>query len=64
MQKLVSLSFAVGTLVTQEHIDNVKKEANEYQVGSKPWSLLMSYANRLEDKLRKQNGNNSISSSK
>jgi hypothetical protein len=60
MKKLVSLSFAVGTIVTQKHIDAVKEEANEYPVGSKPWKLFMNYVSRLEEKVKKQNGNYNI----
>ena len=60
MKKLVSLSLAIGTIVTQKHVDNVKKEANEYQVGSRPWRLLMKYAERLESRIEKQNGDYNI----
>lgn len=60
MQKFVSLSFAVGTIVTQKHVDLAKKEAKEYPLGSKQWKLLMSYAERLEEKIKKQNGDYNI----
>jgi len=50
---LVSLSLAVGTIVTQEHINKIKKEANEYPVGSKCWKAFINYAESLDRQMRK-----------
>jgi len=54
MQKFVPLFMAVGTIITQKHVEATKREAKAYPVGSKQWLLLMSYAERLEEKMKKQ----------
>ena len=58
MQKFVPLFMAVGTIITQKHVDAAKIEAKEYPVGSKQWMLLMKYVERLEEKIKKQDNLN------
>jgi len=51
---LVPLFFAIGTIITQKHIDAAYNEAKEYVIGSKEWKSFMCYAKSLEKRLKKQ----------
>lgn len=52
--KLVPLSFGIGTIITQDDVDAVYKEANSYEMGSRAWRAFVKYAKRLENRLQEQ----------
>ncbi|HUU87865.1 MAG TPA: hypothetical protein VMX17_08940 [Candidatus Glassbacteria bacterium] len=53
--RLVPLNFGCGSLIDQNDIDQVYKEAYSYPVGRERRAFL-SYARTLEEKLKKQKG--------
>lgn len=54
MQKLITLSFCIGSIIKQEYIDSINKEADEFPVGSTYWKAFKRYAKSLEKRLEEQ----------
>jgi hypothetical protein len=52
--KLTSLSFPVGSIITEEHVQNLTEEAKQFPVGSTYWKCFINYAGRLEKRLQEQ----------
>ena len=52
--RLVPLNFSCGTLITQDDIDQIYREAYSIENGSRARKAFLAYARQLEKKLEKQ----------
>ena len=53
-KRLVSLSFGCGSIVNQDDINEIYKEAYSFPVGGRERKAFLSYAKTLEEKLKRQ----------
>ena len=54
MDKLVSLNFMIGTLVTEKQIDLIIQEGYSFPDCSRERKAFFAYAERLKEKLKEQ----------